>query len=42
MRGQLIGAAIGAIIGLIIGIMAVRRPRVIAAGVGQTPNNPAV
>ena len=39
IRGQLIGAAIGAIIGLIIGIMAVRRPRVVVAAVGQSPNN---
>jgi len=40
IRGQLIGAAIGAIVGLIIGIMAVRKPRVVVAGAGQTPNNP--
>jgi len=32
--GQLIGAAIGATVGLVIGILAVRRPRVAAGGVG--------
>jgi hypothetical protein len=42
IRGQLIGAAIGAVVGLIIGIMAVRRPRVVVAGVGHNPNNPAL
>jgi hypothetical protein len=32
--GQLIGAVIGAAVGLVIGILAVRRPRVAAGGVG--------